>query len=175
MGTIRNQNDTLLDCFDGEELVNQFVDAELATAEQPRLFAHLAECETCRQLLDAAMLFRRQIRAERSAIPPEVDAAFMTLLEKKRKENVVEDALHERRPVWRRNIYISRGSAALLVVLFIAIGFTLPRVSSMDHTVPVVIGHQEFVQIPEPEAGSEFIPEQVFVFYPGVTIEGERD
>ncbi len=164
-----------LHCLEGEEIVNLFVDAELESSKQPALFNHLADCQSCRCLLDSAMLFRRQIRTERNAVPPDVDAGFMLLLEKKRQENELENASHERRPVWRRNLYISRGSAALLAVLLIAIGFTLPRVPAIQQESPLIIGHQEYVDLNRLGGAEQSLSEQVFVFYPGVTVEVERE
>lgn len=154
-----------------EELLYSYVDADLAISDQPKLFAHLAECESCRLLLDSVLLFRRQIRLERIVVPAEVDASFMSLLEKKRQESDVGAVHHERRPVWRRNFYLSRGVATLLAFLLVAVGFTLPRVSDGSDVIPVVLGHQESVDLIE--SGTRSVP--VYVFYPGVTVEGERE
>lgn len=158
-------------CTAGEQLVHSYVDADLPSSEQPVLFAHLAECRACRSLLDSILLFRRQLVNERIVVPPDVDAEFMQLLEKKRQEVNLESERHERRPVWRRNVYLSRGSAALLAVVLVVIGFTIPRVPEMSDVSPVIIGHQEIVSLIE--SGSHSQP--VYVFYPGVTVEGDRE
>ena len=156
-------------CEVGEDLVNRYVDAVLPSGEEPALFSHLADCESCRRLLDSVLLFRRQSRMERLVVPPEVDAGLMLLLERKRKESLVEAEHHERSPVWKRNFNLSRGTAAVLAFLLVAVGFTLPRVPADNQLVPLVIGHQEYVSL----LGSRSEP--VYVFYPGVTVEGERE
>lgn len=171
MGTFNEHAPDMMYCSEGEELLHSYVDADLAIADQPKLFAHLAECESCRLQLDSILLFRRQIRLERIVVPAEVDASFMLLLEKKRQESTVESVKHERRPVWRRNLYLSRGVATLLALLLVAVGFTLPRVPVVHDVTPVVLGHQESVDLIESGTRSE----PVYVFYPGVTVEGERE
>ena len=146
-----------------EILLNEYVDGELASPRQPELFAHLADCETCRGQLEALLAFRLAARQEPLAVPASADAALFARLDRMRRSSrSTPDRWADRAPLagaLRRRVSV--GAAVAVAVLAIVVGTALAPRSNPETPARVV------------EAMLE--DGTLYVIDPGVTVEAERE
>ena len=172
-----------------EENLYLYLDGELPSDAETRLFSHLAACPGCRHRFSAIMEFRRISRIDTVSVPPAVDDAFFQRLDRGRRDGTRRDRYMERRPLWQRRAPISlRAAATAAVFLFVAgllwprplaeDGWTGSRLSPIERHIEAqrplqvpVFGLDERVELPTniPPLG-----EAVYVFYPGLTIEATK-
>ncbi len=147
-----------------EELLNLYVDGELALDRQGELFAHLAEDRAARVQFNALMAFRLASRQEALPVPPAADAALMARIDEVRRNRPPAAALAEdRRPFRPLRRRVKLGTA-------LAVGGVLVALSAL-------VGPRG----PAPEvvpAAGEVVPVEtdggpVYVMLPGVTVEDE--
>lgn len=150
-------------CPEGEETLHHYVDGELPFEEQPVLFAHLSACPHCRMLLEGVLQFRRMSRQERIAVPPAADEAFL----KRLACHKANRPSAERRP---RRALFRRVAVAVAVVLFL-VGVFFPLQAGEESASVATAVEEEQVAPPafEPTRAA------LYVFYPGLTVEAERD
>ncbi len=151
-----------------EESVHLFLDGELSQGFQPELFAHLAACEMCREVMNTMMEFRRMSRQEVIHVPPLADEAVLTTLERSKKRRFQRDRYYERRPLWQARATLSLRMCAVLAVLFFASGI------KVAHDVGVSRSLEPLME-QEPEQGLlgprlEFL----YVVSPGLLVEASR-
>ena len=155
------------------EALSQYLDGELVFDQQPALFAHLAACERCRRTLAATMDFRRMSRQEVVSVPAAVDDAFFQRLDQLKHRTDRVTRMADRRPLWNSRTPISlRTASAVALVLFLA-GFFFPQqMAKTTDGPPPVEGVGERVEF-APLA--PYRSEAVYVFYPGLTVEAQRE
>ena len=146
-----------------ETLLNEYVDGELASGRQPDLFAHLADCATCRGQLEALLAFRLAARQEALAVPARADAALFARLDRTRRTSRrAPDRRADRAPLGgalRRRVSV--GATVAVAVLAVIVGTALTRRPAPETPARVV----EAVL----EDGT------LYVIDPGVTVEAERE
>lgn len=150
-------------------LVGEYVDGELSGDGQAMLFRHLAECSDCRATLDSVLAFRRLSRSEPMHVPPSCDATLMARLDvlKRRDDQRVDSS-----SLWDRTMHVGLGRAAAAVVGVFLLGAGLARpANELPATTSISVG-QESVEFRP--AGTYWRVEPVYVFYPGVTVEAEK-
>lgn len=150
----------------------RFLDGELARREQPALFAHLADCEECRAVLDGTLAFRRASRQEVLTLPPAADEAFFERLASHRASARRVDRAAERRPLWQARRRVSARSAVAFGCVLFALGM-LWRMPEADPARAVFVETERVVLDEElPSADGETAP--IYVFYPGIEVSGLR-
>jgi len=157
--------DALCDDPEAEDLLNEYVDGELANARQPELYTHLAACAACREQFDALLAFRLAARQESLAVPPTVDAAlFARLDELRRSARHQPDRAADRAPLGgalRRRVPVSAALALACVVM--VLGWVMsPDVIVEPERPPVRLTHTVL------DDGA------LYMIDPGVTVEAER-
>jgi anti-sigma factor RsiW len=157
-------------CVVFEEMVNGYADGELDEAQHARLFAHLATCGACRELLENVVHFRRLIRDERIIVPPKSDIDLFQRVASLRASSEVSQRMHERDPVWSARKTISTRTALAVTSAVFFFGLVFGNITA-DEASYSVSGTQEGVQI---EEGAQTSDNAVYVFYPGLIIEAER-
>lgn len=109
---------------DAERLLNEYVDGELRSADQPALFTHLATCAACRAQFNALLAFRLAARQEPLDVPPAADAALFARLDRTRRvARRQPDRSVDRQPfggALRRRVSV--GVALAAVGLVVALG-----------------------------------------------------
>lgn len=151
---------------DVEDMIHLYVDGELAFDLQPLLFAHLATCEDCRRVFESVLYFRQAIRLEHLPVPPAADDAFFKRLAKHRRRDRRVDRVADRRPLWQRRAPVSLGVAVVVAIVVFGAGLLL----QMPPSKPVYVeGMQERVELPDLP-----LTEQVYVVWPGLTVEAEK-
>lgn len=158
------------DVFDPAlDALNLFVDGELALENQGPLFAHMAECLTCRRDLEHLMRFRRMTRFDHLPVSPAVDDAFFKRLDAVRVNRTRVDRASDRRPLWQHKTSVSIRAAALAAGLVFLAGLFFP-----SNTQPVgqgsVVGFDETIEVSELSTTPTALA-TLYVFYPGLTVE----
>lgn len=150
-----------------EEMLHLYADGELPFEQHSTLFAHLAQSEEARRLLESIMQFRRLSRAETFTVTPAMDAAFMQRLAQQRRSIPRAARPPVRASLWQRRARISFGSAALVGVALLLIGFlgAHSRVQPEPVPEPQVTQHVE---------ENPVVMSAQYVFTPGVVVEAER-
>ena len=116
----------MMTCTDpnAELLLNLYVDAELSSAGQAELFAHLATCAGCRTQFNALLAFRLAARQEALIVPPAADEAVFAQIDRlRRASHPAPDRAAERRRIsapLRQRVPV--GTALLAAVVIVAIG-----------------------------------------------------
>ncbi|MEM6784225.1 MAG: zf-HC2 domain-containing protein [Bacteroidota bacterium] len=149
-----------------EALLDLYVDGELPFADQPALFAHLAECATCRAQFNALMAFRVAARQDYLPVTPSMDAAFFARLDqaKRARPHPPGARAEDRQPFRSLKRRVSVRTALLLSLVLFAVGLLSARPSDPEPpVVPVRVADM-------PEAA-----QALYVIYPGITVEDERD
>lgn len=103
-----------------EGLLNEYVDGEIASADEPELFGHLAACPACRETFSAFLAFRLAARAEPLAVPPAADTALFARLDRLRAQPARPDRAADRSALGgalRRRVSLGATLAVALVVL----------------------------------------------------------
>lgn len=150
-------------------LVGEYVDGELSGDGQAGLFRHLAECADCRSTLESVLAFRRLSRSEPMNVPASCDAALMARLDvlKRRDEQRADSG-----SLWDRTMHVGIGRAAAAVIGVFLLGAGLARPANEIPMAPDISVGQESVEFQPP--GTFWRVEPVYVFYPGVTVEAEK-
>ncbi len=107
------------DCRHYREWISMFIDTELESDSQQKLFKHLAVCDECQEFLDVQMKFKVARQNDEIEYPIELDS--MIFEELKVRKNVYAlgkiDPPAERVPFWRRRVALSVPTAAALVMM----------------------------------------------------------
>ncbi|MEM8559519.1 MAG: zf-HC2 domain-containing protein [Bacteroidota bacterium] len=146
-----------------EELLNLYVDGELPFEDQPALFAHLADCADSRAQFNALMAFRTASRQEHLPVTPAMDAAFFARLDqaKRTRPHAPATRAEDRRPFRGLKRRVSMRTTLVLSLVLFAVGLLSART-------------------PEPEVPPRPVQivgdtEPVYVIYPGITVEDDRE
>ncbi len=157
-----------------EEAVNRYVDGELPVAEQAALFAHLSTCASCRSLMESVLQFRRMSRLERIAVPPAAGGAFLQRLAAHKARRPLDD-----RPVRRASRRPQRAAGVAAVGVLLLAGLWLANQSAPPLAPLLVTSETERVEMaPQHPAASADSPparKALYVFYPGLLVEAERE
>ncbi|MEM8599486.1 MAG: zf-HC2 domain-containing protein [Bacteroidota bacterium] len=149
-----------------EALLDLYVDGELSFADQPALFAHLADCAACRAQFNALMAFRVAARQEHLPVTPSMDAAFFARLDqaKRARPHPAATRAEDRQPFRGLERRVSVRTALVFSLVLFAVGLLFARpVDPEPAAVPVRV-----VETEDPA-------EALYVIYPGITIEDERN
>ena len=155
------------DCWN--EDLDLYLDGELGSSREADLFRHLSGCVSCREHLNGVLAFRRILRDEYVDVPPWADDRLLTRIEEHRNKLQRTARLHARDSLWAVQTTVSVRSLVLaagifLVSLALLVGLT-------DGGSGYVYFEQESVQFDRPVPR----PSEVYVFYPGLIVEAERD
>jgi anti-sigma factor RsiW len=115
--------------LDAERRLNEFVDGELAPAEQPELFGHLAACADCRAQFDALLAFRRAVRDEPLVLPPAANTAVLARLDRLRRTSARARARRAERSPLAGTLHrrVSLGAALMVTLAVAAMGLAIGR------------------------------------------------
>ncbi len=144
-----------------EEMLYLYADGELPFEQQGALFAHLAESEEARLLLESVMQFRRMSRQEAFTVTPAMDAAFMQRLAQQRRAVPRAGRLPVPRSRWRRPLTISGAVAAVALLLVVFWSTPAPTAQHPAQTAP------------QPATEAVVMSAQ-YVYSTGVVVEAER-
>lgn len=153
--------------------LNLYIDGELPFEQHAGLFAHLATCQECQQVLDSVMRFRRYSRQERITVAPAMDAEFFEKLAHAKQQQERVDRRQDREPLWSSRRSVPIGTAVMLAVVLFVIGLInpLPSVREADAVaLGLVRGEPEVVEFKDEE---QLRSRTIYVFYPGLEIEDE--
>ena len=123
-----------------EMWLNEYVDGEIAAADEPALFGHLAACPACREAFGAFLAFRLAVRAEPLAVPPSADAALFARLDRQRAQPARPDRAADRSALGgalRRRVSVG----AALAVTAVALVFGLATRPAAEPPPPVRMTH----------------------------------
>lgn len=150
--------------------VDLYLDGELPSNREADLFRHLSSCGSCRAYLNGVLDFRRASRDEFVNVPPWADDVLMARVEAQRRSTARTARLHTRDPFWSASTTVSVRTAVLLLCAILVSTFLFAGSHKGD--AGYVYFEQEYVRFDNlwQQAGSE-----IYVFYPGLTIEAERD
>ena len=106
-----------------ERLLNLYVDGELPSGEQAKLFAHLSMCAACRAQFNVLLAFRLVSRQETFVVPPATDEAVFARIDRlRRPPRSAPDRVSERRffggRIHRRVSFRSALLAAAVLIVF---------------------------------------------------------
>lgn len=154
---------TICNTPNAEELLNLYVDGELSSADQARLFAHLSTCGPCRTQFNTLFAFRLAARQDVIEVPPAVDEAIFARIDQMRR---VGTPASDRSPEVghleiappRKYAYMSVAAVALFVAAF---GWSV-RTSTLPEPEPVFQLTETVI-----EDGA------LYVITPGVTVVEE--
>ena len=147
-----------------------FLDGELPGLREARLFQHLHECAACREYLSGALEFRRTSRDESFGVPLWADDKLIARVEAHSRLVQKKTRLHTRDPVWSASTTVSVRTLLLLCGFIIATTYWSTRPA--DPETAQVYVEQE--QVTQKEWWHQAATE-VYVFYPGLTIEADRE
>ena len=143
-----------------------FLDCELPQREHSALFAHMAQCDVCRDSMSAVMEFRRMSRQHTFRLPRGVDEAVLSSLELSKKGQFRRDRYYERRPLWQMRATISLRMGAALAAVFFLAGLWLPHNTRQLEQISV-----EERLVPRTEANAAGL---LYVWHPGLFVEAAR-
>ncbi|MEM6648273.1 MAG: zf-HC2 domain-containing protein [Bacteroidota bacterium] len=152
-----------------------YIDGELPFEQHADLFAHLATCQECQQVLDSVMRFRRYSRQERITVAPAIDAEFFEKLAHAKKQQDRVDRRQDREPLWSSRRSVPVGAAAMLGVLLFIVGLINPLPSSGETDAALlglVRGEPEVIEFKDEE---QMRNRTIYVFYPGLEVEDEDE
>lgn len=164
-------------CVGFDEALNLYFDGNLSYEAQPRLFAHIAQCDHCRRQFNALLAFREGVQAERLVVPPAIDEQIMRRLDRHRgmprmrNRRLDRPTLWQPQPKWPYHV-----TALLLAIALLFGGLYFAELQEKQHLAfdaPLLPVHQVLdVPLPSPPPAQQVQPaEQVYVFYPGLTVE----
>ena len=155
--------------------LNAFIDGELAVNEQPAMFTHLASCEDCRQQLEGVMNFRRISRGENLVVSPALDAALFKRIQKHKVMMRRIDRAEDRRPLWNARASLSIRTTVITAILLFLTGLLMPAQNQSDYArLGYVTGEDELIEFADLELG-EGNTSTLYVFFPGLTIEADKE
>lgn len=148
-----------------EALLDLYVDGELPFADQPTLFAHLADCAVCRAQFNALMAFRVAARQEHLPVTPSMDAAFFARLDqaKRTRPHAPATRAEDRQPFRGLRRRVSIRTALVFSLVLFAIGLLSAQP-----------GETESPRVPARVVETADPAEALYVIYPGITVEDER-
>ncbi len=151
------------------QALHLYLDGELHAHEQPWLFCHLADCETCRRLMDAVMEFRRMSRRDVCEVPPDVDHAIFEELKKSATRSNRRDRYWDRRPLWQVRQTVSLRTGMLCALLLFGAGLLFP------HDTGVLPDDSVVTEMPEElQMGASYVNNVLYVMTPGLVIEASQ-
>ncbi|GMQ80954.1 MAG: hypothetical protein BMS9Abin05_0383 [Rhodothermia bacterium] len=154
------------------EILHQYLDGELALDVQSSLFEHMADCESCRRMMESVLAFRRMSRQEFLAYPPAADDIFFERLAKLKKQSDQIDREEDRKPLWNAKRSISLRSALALASIVFLIGLFVPMPSRTNYATALIQFEVERVQF-EP-TDSVVIESPIYHWVDGITVEAVR-
>lgn len=145
-----------------EEFLNQYIDGELSSSDESRLFAHLSTCTACREQFNSLFVFRLAARQETIEVPPAADEAVLARIDQLRRagQPAPDRSTETRSPVRlydRRFAFASAAAVALFVAVF---GWSV-------HTATLVEPEEPVFQLTE----TVIQDGALYVISPGVTVE----
>ncbi len=154
-----------------KEAMTLFLDGELSLSHQADFFGHLSNCAWCRQVMNGTLDFRRINREERFDVPPWSDDALYRRIEACRDRLLVSNRKHRRVPAW--SVRTSMTVRSIVVVLVVVVLSTVIFASRFDNSRSGgVFASQEQIHF---EIATDLSREPVYVFYPGVVVESQRE
>ncbi len=155
------------------EALNLFIDGELGLEEQSALFAHMAECRSCRRDLEQFMHFRRMSRSEQLVVPPAFDDGFFKKLDALRVTTNRVDRAGDRRPLWQHKAPVSFRAVVITASLVFLSGLLFPANAPEKAVAGLVYGMDETIEFAElPTTPTRTAT--LYVFYPGLTVEAAQ-
>ncbi len=164
--TMRGE-DARSDCEN--ETLDLYLDGELPWTREADLFRHLSTCVTCREHLNGVLAFRRITRDEFVDVPPWADDRLLSRIEEHRRGVERTARLHARDSLWTARTTVSVRSLVLALGVFLLSLAVMTELT--DNGRGYVYFEQEYVRFDAGIPG----PSEVYVFYPGLTVEAERD
>ncbi|MDX1438633.1 MAG: zf-HC2 domain-containing protein [Rubricoccaceae bacterium] len=148
-----------------ENLLNLYVDGELASSEEADLFAHLSTCAACRTQFNTLFAFRLAARQENLDVPPAADEAFFARIDQLRRvSRPAPDRVTDRRQLTvvrrKRFAYASVAAVALFVAAF---GWSVRTSTIVEPAAPAY-------QVTETVIDDGAL----YVISPGLTVEDEK-
>lgn len=162
-------------CVGFDEALNLYFDGELPYEAQPRLFVHIATCDPCRLQFNTLLAFRESVQAERLSVPPVVDEQIMSRLDRRKGMPRIRNRRLDRPTLWQPQAKLPYQVTALMVgiaLLFGILYFTeVQRNQHLAFDAPLLPVHQVIeAPRPVPPAPQALQVDQVYVFYPGLTV-----
>jgi len=113
-----------MNCEQGEELINAYLDGELDERRRSELEQHLRSCPTCREELDRQRQFREDILSQlpRFQAPGDLRTKVQAVIRQEQRSR--SETLAPVRSPW---VYVPLGLAAVLLVCFGWVNFNLER------------------------------------------------
>ncbi len=151
------------------ENLDLYLDGELPHSQESTLFRHLSQCAGCRDYLNGVLAFRRISREEFLEVPPRADDGLLARIEEIRQTEQKTARLHAHDSLWAARATVSVRS---LVLAFGAVLVSAVLLSGLGKPSPgyVLVEQEHFRFDRTPSIVSE-----VYVFYPGLTVEAERE
>lgn len=156
----------------GSEFVHRYLDGDLSFRDQPDLFVHMADCQSCRRMMESVLAFRRMSRQEFLAYPPAADDVFFERLSSVKK---MSDKVHrekDRQPLWNARRSVSLRSALALASVVFLVGLFLPGPDQNGYATALIQMEVERVQF-EP-SDSVVVESHIYHWIDGVTVEAVR-
>jgi predicted anti-sigma-YlaC factor YlaD len=151
------------------EDLDLYLDGELLLIHESTLFRHLSQCAECRDYLNGVLAFRRISREEFLEVPLRADDRLLARIEGIRQTEQKTARLHTHDSLWSARATVSVRS---LVLAFGAVLVSAVILSGLGESSPgYVLTEQERVHFDQTPS----IVSEVYVFYPGLTVEAERE
>ncbi len=148
-----------------------FLDGELALSQQSDLFSHLSGCSTCRRVMNGTLDFRRITREERFDVPSWSDDALYRRVDACRHQYIASSTKHRRASAWSLRTTVSVRSIVIgLTIVVITTVLFVSRTGERNTSRGSSFAEQVDLKGPSIGAG-----EAIYVFYPGLVIEGRRE
>ncbi len=141
-----------------QEMLVEYTDGVLPSENQVQLFMHLSTCETCRNVLDGVLTFRRWSRVESIQVPPQVDERILQKLDeiKDRDTGALVDP-----SLWNSKMSMTLRTWLFAAAIVFAFGITLQAALGPSNDMNDQASYVNETAQP------------IYVFYPGVTVEAE--
>jgi anti-sigma factor RsiW len=109
-------------CDDYQENVSQLLDGELLIGEEPALFRHLGDCDSCRTFLKAVLQLRHALLVSQPVrVSEKADHAIARRLGKAGAAMPDRGAVH----IWRRRVSIRLPVAAVAAAFLITFSIVI--------------------------------------------------
>ena len=154
-------------------MLHSYLDGDLSVGRQPLLFEHLASCDSCRQVMDSVLAFRRISRQEYISLPPAADDAFFKRLAEQKEMSERIDRTSDRDPLWNTRRSVSIRSALAVAAGVFIVGLLLPMPSRTSYTQPLVQLSAEKVDFTNSD--SVVIETPIYIYVDGPTVEAARN
>jgi anti-sigma factor RsiW len=168
-GHQHSEDPQINDSLCSETDVDLYLDGELPASREADLFRHLSICSWCRDCLNSVLSLRRINGEEYIVVPPWADDALLVRVDKRRREGRRTAQLHTNQSFWSTRTTVTIRSVIVVAgVVLVSAAYLTNQLASSSAYVTVEQEHVRFID-PMPPLRSE-----VYVFYPGLTIEADR-